>query len=59
MSDIDMPNIIKVNIHSIDTEHPGDSNNCCANRLATEREDMKQETDRAKKCYTSNSTSRS
>ena len=45
-------NIIKVNIHAIGTEQTGDSDNCCTNRPTVQREDMKQETDEAEKCYT-------
>ena len=52
MPDIDVHNIIKVNIHSIGTEQTGDSDDCCANRPTTQREAMKQETDRTVKCYT-------
>ena len=52
MPDIDTLNIIKVNIHSIGTKQTGDSDKFCANRPATQREDTKQETDRAKKWYT-------
>ena len=52
MPDIDMLNIIIVNIHSIGTEQTGDSDNCCKKRPTDQREDMKQETNRAEKCYT-------
>ena len=52
MPDMDMLNIIKVNIHAIGTEQTGDSDNCCTNRPTSQREDTKQETDRAEKCYT-------
>ena len=49
MPDIDVLNIIKVNIHSICTQQTGDSDNSCANRPATQREDTKQEINRAEK----------
>ena len=52
MPDIDTLNIIKVNIHSIGTEQTGDSDSCCTNRTMVQREDTKQETNRAEKCYT-------
>ena len=52
MSDIDMLNNMNVNIHSIGTKQAGDSDNCYTNKPATQIEDMKQETNRAKKCYT-------
>ena len=51
MPDIDVLNIIKVNIHSIGTEQTGGSDNCCANRPAAQKEDMKQERNRADRCY--------
>ena len=52
MPDMVVPNIIKVNIHSVGTEQTEDSNNCCANKPAAQREDTKQETNRAEKCPT-------
>ena len=53
-------NIIKVNIPSIGTAQTGDSDNCCINRPAAQREDTKQETKRAEKYYTNtNSISKS
>ena len=52
MPDIDALNIVKVNIHSISKEQTGHSDNCCANRPTAQREDMKQEAERAEKCYT-------
>ena len=52
MPDIDEINIIKVSIHSIGTKQTGDSDNCCANKPTAQREVMKQETNRAEKCYT-------
>ena len=51
MPDIDVLNIIKVNILPISTEQTGDSDNCCAKRPTTQREDMKQEAERAEKSY--------
>ena len=53
MPDIGMLNIIKVNIHSISTEQTEDSDKCCANRPTAQREDTKQETNIAEKCYRS------
>ena len=50
--DIDVLNIIKVNIHSVGTENTGDGDNHCANKPVVQREDTRQETDRAEKCYT-------
>ena len=52
MPDIDKLNIIKVNIHSKGMGQTGDSDNCFANRPNTQKEDTKQETNRAEKCYT-------
>ena len=52
MSDIDLLNIINVTIHSIGTEHAEDGDNCNTNKTAAQREDTKQETNRAEKCYT-------
>ena len=52
MSDIDTLNIIKINIHSIGTEQTEDSDKCCTNRPTPQREDMKQDTNIAEKCYT-------
>ena len=52
MSDIDELNIIKINIHAIDTEQIGDSDNCCANMHAIQRDDPEQEIVRVEKCYT-------
>ena len=52
MSYIDVLIIIKVNIYLIGTEHTGNSDNCCTNGPTVQREDTKQETDRAEKCCT-------
>ena len=52
MPDIDVLEIIKVNIHCIGTEQTGDSDNCCANRPAAQRDNTKQETYTVEKCYT-------
>ena len=54
MPGIDVVNVIKVNIHSIGTEQTGGGDNHFANRPAVQREDTKQETDRAEECYTNN-----
>ena len=51
MSDIDTLNIININIHSIGREQAGDSHNCYANNPTAQREDTKQETKKAEKCY--------
>ena len=51
MPDIDALNIIKVNIHSIGTKQAGDGDNCHTNKPTAQREDMKQETNRAEKHY--------
>ena len=50
MSNIDMLNIIKINIHSIGSEQTGGSDNCCANMHTVQRDDPKQLTVRAQKC---------
>ena len=52
MPDIDALNIIKINIHIIDTEQTGGNYNFCTNMHTVQRDDPKQETVRAKKCYT-------
>ena len=52
MLDIDALNIININIHSIGTEQGGGNDNCYTNKATTQREDMKQETNRAETCYT-------
>ena len=52
MSDIDVLNIVKVNIHSICTEQTGDSDYHCANRPTAQRKNAKQETNRTEECYT-------
>ena len=47
MPDIDALNIIKINIHTIGAEQT-----CGANMHTVQRDDPKQETVRAEKCYT-------
>ena len=49
---MDALNIIKVNIHAIGAEQTGGSDNCCANMHTFQRDNLKQETVRAEKCYT-------
>ena len=51
MPNTDMLNIIKINIHTIDTEQTGDSDKCCANIHTIQEDEPKQETVRAEKCY--------
>ena len=52
MPDIDILNIIKINIHTIGTKQTSGGNICCVNMYAVQRDDLKQETVRAEKCYT-------
>ena len=49
---IDTLNIININIYSIGTEQAGDCDNCYTSKPTAQREDTKQETNRAEKCYT-------
>ena len=51
MPDIEALNIININIHSTDTEQAGDGDNYYTNKPIAQKEDMKQETKRAEKCY--------
>ena len=51
MPDIDALNIIKTNIHTIGAEQTIGSDSC-AKMCAIQRDDPKQETVRAEKCYT-------
>ena len=52
MSDIDMLNIPKVNIHAADAVQTKEIDNCCTNMDAIQRDDLKQETVKAEKCCT-------
>ena len=47
----DVLNIIDINIHSIYTKQAGDGDNCYINTPTAQREDTKQETNKAEKCY--------
>ena len=52
MPNIDTLNIIKIDIHAIDTEQTGGSDNCCANMHTVQTDDPKQVTVKVGKCYT-------
>ena len=50
MSDTDILNIIKINIDSLGAEDARDSK-WCASKHTVQESELKQETDRAEKCY--------
>ena len=45
MSETDVLNIIKINIHAIGTEQTGDSDKSCANMHTVQEDEPKQETE--------------
>ena len=52
MPDINMPNILKINIHAIGTEQTRGNDNCCANMQAVQGNDQMQEMIKDEKCCT-------